>query len=305
MKKSISIAFLIVLLCIAGILYFNHSEQEVQVDSFVLINDRPFMLQAGMAYYWTEEGKWVRYGVQEKLVQLYRGESFCALSQDGYIIYENENADNQDEYKPLTSQYTDEMRWQLLELNKDYPIKNLNKNPDYLDCWVLLENGVMMINTGGGYSAFSIENEIIEDISGDFALTADGLVYKLTISDDKNVSWNLQNAEKKIQGIQSCESAPRCMGIYDNGQVVIWSDLQALNLSEWEDVCEVSTGFNYAVGLTAGGKVLYADYKQEREHKVKEYLSKKKKVVHIASNYNILALLFQDGHAEVIHLDEI
>lgn len=326
MRKRIvfvSMLVLVLFLCVAVSFLSSRSNSkgEIEAEAFEIINGRPFMIQEGEAYCWTEDKHWEHYRDENNLIQLYRGESFCALDSEGFVICEDYlDMDSQEEQiqMPLGSGSVFYRKNRMLELNQDYTFKTINRHPLYEDCRVLLENHEVMVGMGSDYATFSIEGEVIVDISGNFVLTESGRVYAGVIHDrtvarDGNVvyepwlSWKQMDSDKKIITIQAHETNPNCVGICEDGTVVMWRTAgdSLLNLSDWKNVSEVSVGFYYVVGLTLNGTVLYADYDEGREARVKEILQKKKGVIGIASAYDEIALLYSDGSAEMIDLNEI
>lgn len=301
-------------------------------DSFVMIDNRPFMLRDGAAYCWTENNQWERYGDWENLVRLYREEYFVALDSEGKIICEDypDAGEEGMENMPLGSGYVLDMKGRMLELNQEYAVKALNKGGGE-DWRALLEDNRLMVSMAVqegdyAYQEVSIDGEKIVDISGSFALTESGKVYKgtincRTVARGKNENgvmergieewfvWEQLDTDKSITAIYASETSGICVGLREDGTAVRWSIVKnswqmKLDLSEWEDVSEVAVGFNYIVGLTASGEVLYADPDEEMETKVKQLLQEKKHTVRIACAFQTIALLNQDGTVEMIHLDD-
>lgn len=295
--------------------------------SFKLIGGRPFMLQDGAAYCQTEDKQWERYGDWENLVKLYREEYFVALDSEGAIICEDYSDAGEAESMPLTSACVAGMKSRMLELGQEYGVKALNKGGGE-DWRALLEDGRVMVDmlTPDGnyaYQETSIDGEKIADIAGSYALTDSGKVYKGTINSrnavqDKNGDdvmesvveqwfvWEPLNADKSIISISASETSGICAGLSEDGTVVLWlpEKTWGLDVSEWENVSELSVGYNYVLGLTAGGEVLYAAADKDSETNIKKLLQDKKDIIQIACAYQNIALLHQDGTAEMIDLDD-
>lgn len=295
--------------------------------SFEIVGGRPFILREGEAYCWTEDNQWERYSNGENLVRLYREEYFVALDSEGAIIC-NYPDEGEGGYMPLASAYAAYMETRMLELSQEYEIKALNKGGGE-DWRALLEDGrvmvFMLMPDGKGHSVYQetfIDGEKIVDIVGSYALTGSGKVYKGTINSrnvaqDKNGNgvmemvleewfvWEPLPSDKKITAIYANETNGMCVGLREDGTVIMWppENKGELDLAGWEKVSEVAVGFNYVVGLTADGEVLYAEYDRDRERKIKQLLQEKRNIVRIACAYQTVALLHSDTTAEMIYLD--
>lgn len=173
----------------------------------------------------------------------------------------------------------------------------------YEDSWALCEDGTILISSDENYFPFTVPDEIIKDISGGFVLTESGRVYQILISESQEVSYQ-KVSDGPVIRIDASETASRCVGICENKTAVMWSDLEPLDLSEWNEVIEVSAGFNYCVGLTARGEILYADYNKRRESEIRELL-KQITAEHVTCGYETLAVLKKDGSVEIIDLAEL
>lgn len=276
-----------------------------EADSFVIIDSTPYILSEGNAYCFGNGNEWTLYETGYGLTQLFRGEYFCAVTDEGNILFET--GITYDEYSsyPLGSAYIFSMAECLTGLSQENPVLTLNHSPEYEDCRALCRDGTLLLNSYNDYSSFTLPDEVIKDISGDFALTESGSVYQIrnTLDEGKQSISFEKVSDGPIIMIDSCETAPRCVGIYSDGRAVMWSDLTPLDLSEWKDVAEVSVGFNYCVGVTTGGKILYADYDKERESNIADIL-KRKTAEHVTCSYEMIALLLKDGSAEIINLSE-
>lgn len=279
---------------------FNDRSQDYEIESFVLINDVPYIVSDGTAYYWDDSNEvWIAY--MKGIKELFRGEYFCVLKNDGRLeLCTNDPLDI--DSMPLGMQYTINQANKLLEISQNTPIRTLNSELLSANCYALCEDGSILMASGEEYIPFEIHNENIKDISGDFILTEEGNVYQMENEDFGQFSYK-RVSEDKFKAIAAFESAPRCVGIRENNTVVMWSDLEPLSLTDWKNVKEIAVGFNYCIGLTINGEVLYADYDKEREKDISKLL-RGIKAESITCCYESIAILKQDLIVEMIDLSE-
>lgn len=63
-----------------------------------------------------------------------------------------------------------------------------------------------------------------------------------------------------IVAISSSETAARCAGLKENGEAVLWwMDIEAPDVSEWNNLAAVHHGFNFVAGLRGDGRIDYVD----------------------------------------------
>lgn len=279
---------------------FNDRAADYEIESFVLINNVPYIVSDGTAYYWDDSKEaWIVY--MEGVKELFQGEYFCALKDDGRLeLCTNDSLDIGS--MPLGMQYIINQADKLLEISQNTPIRTLNSKLLSVNCYALCEDGSMLIASGGEYIPFEIQNETIKDISGDFILTEEGNVYQMENGDFGQFSYN-RVSEDEFTAIAACESAPRCVGIRENNTLVMWSDLEPLSLTDWKNVKEIAVGFNYCIGLTMNGEILYADYDKEREKDISKLLQGIK-AESITCCYESIAILKKDLTVEMIDLSE-
>lgn len=271
------------------------------IESFVLIDNVPYMVSGGTAYYWDDNNEeWVFY--KEDVKELFPGELFCVLKEDGSLeLCTDDLLDIKN--MPLGMQFLINQASQLADISGNTPIRTLNKELGRENCWALCEDGSMLINPGEDYIPFEIQNETIKDISGDFILTGQGNVYQMENRNFGTFSYN-QVSDDKFTAIAACDTAPRCVGINENNSAVMWSNLEPLELMDWKNVKEIAVGFNYCVGLTMNGKILYADYDKNREINVSKRLQGIR-AEHITCCYETIAIIKNDSTVEMIDLSEL
>ncbi|MCM1327737.1 MAG: hypothetical protein NC243_13755 [Lachnoclostridium sp.] len=309
--------------------YLSDAENETnqvstfEVDSFEIIAGRPFILQEGMAYSRTEDDNWERYGDWENLTGLYEEEYFVALDSEGTILCEG--YPDEEENLPLSAGYARYMKNKLLELNREYAVAALNAGGSGEDWRALLEDGRVMVfmpmqDGESEYKEVPIEGETVAALAGDYALTDSGKVYKGTINSkdvvadtngdgvmetetEKSFEWKILVSDKSVTDIYASRTSGIGVGINEDGTVDLWKPQDnhwEIDLSQWENISEVSVGFNYVLGLTQDGGVLYAAADKENESKINKLLQDKKNVTHIASAYQTIALLYRDGTVEMM-----
>lgn len=303
-KKLSAVILLAVVSTVLIAVFLNPGDasENFEAEAFVLIDGKPYIISEGSAYYLDAENEWILYETESSLKKLFRGDYFCALTDTRTILFETGISPEEYAAFPLGSAHTFSMAERLSALSLEKPVLTLNQSPAYENCRALCEDGTLLLNSDEDYFSLTLPNETIKDISGEFVLTENGSVYQIQTSGSQSPAFK-KVSDGPIVLISSCETAARCVGICEDGTAVMWSDLKPLDLSEWQDVVEVIMGFNYCAGLTAQGKILYADYNANRKVPVTDLL-KQMTAEHITCSYQTLALLNSDGTVEIIDLDE-
>ncbi|ABX41259.1 RCC1 domain-containing protein [Lachnoclostridium phytofermentans] len=188
----------------------------------------------------------------------------------------------------------------LLTLNKEEPFVYINENISYLGFRALLQNGDILYQGLGEYNRYQMKEESPVFLSGSYILTDQGNVYYLKTdidgdSDIMNIDLKCVYNGGDIAVINASETAARCLGLRKNGRVISWSDIAPLEVTDWKNVIAIEQGFNYAVGLTAKGKVLYVDYSASSTEAVTKVLVSWTEVVQIATYSDTIVGLRQDG----------
>lgn len=149
-----------------------------------------------------------------------------------------------------------------LELDEEEPIICISESLNSSSFRMLLENGDILYQDEK-YERFIMEEETPVFISDWFVLTDGGNVYYLdTASDGISgiVKADLQCIYSGGDIIAINAMAARCLGLLENGSVISLGGNNPLDVTGWKDIIAIEQGFNYAVGLTDKGKVLYVDY---------------------------------------------
>lgn len=295
MKKYIFILFIISALIFLIWKLDDKAEYDYEVESFVLINDIPYMVSDGTAYYWDNDNRsWLVY--KEDVKKLFRGETISILRNDGTLEIGREEYLDMSGDSPLLAQYSADQAGKLMDISQNTSIRTLNGELSNGSCWALCEDGSMLINPGGEYIPFEIPNEKIKDISECFILTEEGNVYEIENPKFEEYSYKRISEDKFI----SIDAGGNfCVGLREDNTVVAWSPWEPLDLTDWNNVKEVAAGWNYCIGLTTDGKVLYADYIKEREADISKQL-KGIKAEHVTCCFQTIAVMKKDLTVKLI-----
>jgi len=291
--------FIFLLAGMAVFFLWNKNKQTaITPGQFALIGDKPVIIKKGNVYEYETDGKWRQLELTGEAKQIVRGEKLCVLNEDGSLYYEKET-DLREEL-PLTPAYSLYMAQKALTLNKEEPFVRINQNLEYLGFRALLRNGDILYQRLGEYERYKMDKETPIFLSGTYILTSQGNVYYLDIDTDDStgaMSTNLKCVYdgKDILTISASESAARCLGLRKNGTVISWSDIAPLKVTDWKNVIAIQQGFDYAVGLTSEGRVLYTDYNESNTEKVTKALDLWTDIVQIAAYSDTIAGLKQDG----------
>lgn len=296
------IILLVAIFLLAGIAVFSLwnvcDQAAIMPGQFVLIGKRPVIIKEGNLYEYETDGTWRHLELSGKAKQIVRGEKLCVLNEDGSLYYEKETDLGKE--LPLTSAFNLYMAEKAIILNKDEPFTWINQSLEYLGFRALLRNGDILYQGMGEYESFQMDEETPICLSGSFILTSQGNVYYLETDTDGYsgiMSTDLRCVYdgKDIVAISASESAARCLGLRKNGTVISWSDIDPLEVTDWKNVIAIQQGFNYAVGLTVKGKVLFVDYNAGSTKKINEALDSWTDIVQIAAYSDTIAGLKRDG----------
>lgn len=293
----ILLGFIFLLVGIAMVFLWNKNEKAVIMPGqFVLIGERPVIIKEENVYEYRMDGTWRNLELTGKAKQVTKGEVLCVLNEDGSLYYREEIG--LEERLPLTSAYNLYMTDMALTLNKELPFVYINGNISYLGFRALLQNGDILYQGLGKYNHYQMKEESPIFLSGSYILTALGNVYYLktdTEDDSMNVDLKQVYDDEDIVVINASETSDRCLGLRKNGRVVSWSDIAPLKVTNWKNVIAIEQGFDYAVGLTAKGRILYVDYNENSTKAVTEALKAWTDIIQIAAYSDTIVGLKQDG----------
>lgn len=266
-KKGRYVLVLIVLGAFALGLYFYRKEDLTFVDQLAVVSGQPVVLHQGIVYRGSESAGWSALDSGAAIKQVLSGEkALCMLDEEGNLFYEG-YSDTED--MPSDSNYNEYMAIQALIYNEDNKIQLVNHSLDWSDFRAMTDDNTIIYQDGDGYLEFHLEEKVLM-LSGSFILTEKGNVYRMDLQMDESagkVSPLLELVYDKgdILFIDASESAARCIGMTREHKAIIWSDLQAPDISNWKNLVKVVHGFNYVVGLNQDGDVLFAHYDEDYE----------------------------------------
>lgn len=268
---------------------YNFAEPPSQ---FVLIDSKPCVLVAGEAYIY-EEGSWNEIYAGKRFTEIYAGETFCALTEGGEI-YATE--DTWAEYKsyPLGSAGAYYNAEKMLQYSIGTKIRQISGN--ILNDYIIadFESGEVKVYVNGQEQVMEEPIPVV-DMSGKYMLSEEGEVYVVSYPDSFERVKVRKVADGKFVEISACSTANQCIGVKQDGRVVVWSDVEGELASDFRDIERVSMGFNYCVGLSVKGEVYFASYDEELEAEMRDYLKTLEgKAIDITSAYNRVAIMFDD-----------
>lgn len=277
----------------------------------------PLKIEDGILYRCSVDGEWTVVELEGKASQVFSGENLFVLMEDGSVYYDGmteppkpENGEN----FSLTAGYSVMMAKKTLELNESVPFVAVNQNMEYLDFRALLSSGEIMYRSYDVYEGYTLPEESVKELSGEFLLTEDGDVYYLhtDLSHDPVRS----EPEKLYDGgdivaISACATDASCIGIKESGEVVSWvgsswgwNKTWSYDVSEWRNITAVREGSSFAVGLDAEGRVHFAMDNEKRQAAVSKDLNEWSDVTEIAVLGQYIAGMKADGSCLFLDLEE-
>lgn len=309
LQMFILLGVIFLLAGMAVVFLWNTNQQAaIMPGQFVLVGERPVIIKEGKVYEYGRDGTWRHLELIGEAKQIVRGEILCVLNEDGSLYYDK-IIDSGEEGLPLTSAYALNMAEKALILNKEEPFALINQSLEYLDFRALLRNGDILYQGLGEYDRYQIDEEPPIFLSGSYILTSQGNVYYLKIDTDgysgiMNTDLKCVYDGKDIVTISASETASRCLGLRENGTVISLSDIAPLDVTDWKNIIAIQQGFNYAVGLTAKGSVLYVDYNTSSTEEVTKALDLWTDIVQMAAYSDTIVGLKQDGSCLFLDISE-
>lgn len=267
-------------------------------NEIALIDLKPCILVDGKAYIYDDDWKVIENN--SDIIKVYNGDTFCALDFNGKIINIKENDDNYENY-PLTSAavyYNAEEMMKFVEKEK---ISLLNANPlKSIYCIIYSDDRHTRLFVNGQMYELADSLDVV-DISGNFILDKSGNVYKVLYGENLSNVRLEQISNKRYIRISACNSADRCIGIDQDGGVMVWSDVDLGFTFNAENAKFAAMGFDYGVVLRNDGKIEFHSANQNLEKQVANYFyNLNEKVVAITCDYNYIAIMLQNGNVNVI-----
>ncbi len=285
-----------------GIFLGFHLNQEEEVVGYdlAIVDRQPMMLYEGQVYQY-DKGIWTMLEYEEKIKQIFSGETLCFLDINGKIYYEGETllSDLEKEGNvPLSSALTLYMTEKALALNAEQKFVIVNHNVENSGFQALLSDGSILYPKLDEYESFRVDDEIVM-LSGGYILTESGNVYSLRLYEyiyPTMPEYALIYDGGDITYIDACPTANRGIGIREDGTAVIWSDLVAPDVSHWSNLVTAVHGFNYAAAVKDSGEVLFTHYDEAITADVVEYTSRWTDIVEIEAYYNSLYAVDREGN---------
>lgn len=304
---------IIFIICVILAFLWNANQKTVQkardnLGQLTLVGEMPVIIKDGNIYEYTADELWNKIEYTGEAKQIVRGEELCVLNKDGSLYYEKDIVLSS-EVLPLTSAYHLYIETKVLELNKEEPFVCINQNLDLVNFRALLQSGDIIYQASDKYERYQMAEETPVFLSGSYILTAEGNVYYLHTDTDGSsgiVKVNLKCEYDcgDIVAISASETAARCLLLRKNGKVISLSDIEPLKVSNWENLVSIEQGFNYAVGLTDKGEVLYVDYNTNSTEAVAKKLKTWTDVIQIASYSDTIVGRKNDGSCYILNLSD-
>ncbi len=231
------------------------------------------------------------------------GEDLCILNRDGSLYYDGLIEIELDSNRnfPLSAGHSIYMKQKVLAINKEEPFAWLNKSLDLVEetNLFLLQSGEILYALGDEYERYSLEEKPIQ-LSESYILTEKGNVYVFDIvtkrSGEVIPTFECIYKKEDIVMISSCST--RGLALRKNGTVLSWEqekNRETLDVENWKNVIAVEQGFNYGIGLTSEGNVLYTDFFLNEREEIKKELSNWSDIIQISVNGGCIAGLKKDG----------
>lgn len=261
-------------------------------SQFVLVDSQPCVLVDGEAYIYDGDS-WNKVCVDKKITEIYAGEIFCALTEDGEI-YVTEDTWAEYESYPLGAAGVYYNAEKMLQYSSGAKIEQISAN--------IMNNYIIAASADGEIKVYvnGMERGIAEpicisDMSGRYLLSEEGEVYMVSYPDSFDRVRVNKVSDDRFVSISACPTANRCIGIKHDGSTEVWSDVAGELASDFQDIDKISMGFHYCIALSEDGKVCFSAYDEELEAEIREYLEKiDDNVVNVACAYNRIAIMFGD-----------
>lgn len=270
-------------------LLFRYSEK---TDSTSVI---PLRIDNGVLYeYHTDTHAWSDMELDGMAAQVFSGEHLCVLMEDGSLFYDGQNLPPDEDSLPLTAGYGRYMAGKALEYNKTEPFLGVNGSLEYLDFMALLQSGELFCEEEDDFKRVSLPGETPAALSGSYVLTEDGNVYCM----HEHMYDGMENVYDggDIAAISASENAARCAGLKENGEAVLWwRDIEAPDVSEWNNLTAVRHGFNFAAGLKADGRICYADNGGQSAAAIQDTLDRWPDVADLMAASSLIVGVTEDG----------
>ncbi len=291
-------------------------QSNVQVNSpnqFAIVYDTyesAVKIEDGHIYQYEADDTWTDIGITGQASQVFSGEYVCVLMEDGSLYYDGMTVVPTEEVYSNLAAYGIFMAGKALEENETEPFVSVNQNMEFPGFRALMQSGeILYDNWEGEYKRFVLPEETPVFLSGEYVLSEEGNVFRLHADTDGFGRGPYTKLEQVYDGgdiavISASETADCCIGIRENGRVVVWGEHQEGRETDWKNIVSVKQGFYCAVGLDAKGKVYYTDEKEKTTAKINEALSSWSGIKEIAVCGDLIAGMKEDGSCLFLHISE-
>ena len=271
-----------------------------------VVDRRPVKLENGKVYSYNTDGSWEQIAIGAEAMQIVDGEYLCVLDTEGRLYYDWMQTDG--EPLPLTSGYTQYMAGLALEISEAEPFACVNQEPIRLYFRALLQSGEILFQSGDEYASLPLEERPVS-LSGAYILTDAGNIWFMRDEDASELECVYDGGD--IIEIDANNNAGCCLGLTQDHHVVpLQFSGRELEVSNWNHIISIEQEFNYAVGLTDKGEVLYTaaghanESPKNTDASVMEALGEWSDVVQIAANGSDIIGLKQDGSCYILDLGD-
>ena len=257
-----------------------------------LVNLNPCVLADGMVYLHDGDA-WQTLYSDTKVKEVYGGEYFCALTEDGKILLD-ENVPKADEIANMSGAvfYNAE---ELLKNVESQKLLDINRNIVDESVMALLEDGT--VNGFYAGSACKMMDSLdVKALDGNYVLTDSGEVYFVKGEDGLETAELELISEEKIIDIFAASEGNRCVGLKEDGTVVEWEGSNRKTEIQTTNISKAAMGFYYCIVLDEDGRCYFYTYDNEKlEEQVNSYLKQiSKKAIHITCAYERVVIMYED-----------
>lgn len=234
-------------------------------DTVGICGLKPTVSEGNVIYQMESDGNVTQIIYEDEIKQILSGESLCILDMNGRIHFTSdwyEYGVTSEEYLPLTSAYTVYVIDTLIKMNQTMEVSMLGRSIEGYSCKVLLENGKIAGMIGDNLEQMSVSDKKISYLSGDYALTEDGMLYRIKM--DYADGMETKSAECVYDAndivVIDANEEECCMAITKMGNVLYFGGNKwgEGNVKDWSEVISVEISRLFSVGLTREGKILFA-----------------------------------------------
>ncbi len=262
-------------------------------SQIALIGTKPCVLVAGEAYLYEDTG-WSKIYAEKELEEIYAGEVFCALTEDGEIFVTEDSLTEYEGY-PSGSAGAYYNAEKMLQYCSDTSIEKISAN--ILNDYIIAASGSGEIKVYvNGLERGVAEPIHVADMSGKYLLSEKGEVYLVSYPDSFERVRVKRVSDEKFVSISACPTANRCIGVKQDGSIEVWSDVDGELASDFRDIEKISMGFHYCIALSGDGEVCFSAYDEELEAEIRDYLKTLGgKAIDVTCAYNRITILFKDS----------